>query len=440
MSNLVEQAKTAYEYFFPLVFNIQQIKRYASIGVEGTGGEGFNAFSHASRLADADSDFVSVNNDTIYSLAAINLSGGPLKLSLPESQHKYYVGQIIDAWSNNFAYVGSRGTNGAAQEIYLLPPNYSGTLPEDLPTITFPTTIGVITMRYAIDGPEDLPNVQKLQNLTTIQALETNVALVPVPENFPGYEGLEFFNEAVAYKTAYPASPSDRDEIEVKFEELSLFKYDEINEDTKTALKEVNDSGLNYLRELLEKNKENNAYINGWDMNLQAFDFNNTYFEIGALSDEKYIIQDRSIAIKTRALSALGALWGNNAYEAAYFFLWEDANGEALYGNANYEITFKDKPPVNGFWSLTMYDMPEFFLVHNEIERYSIGDRTPGIKYAEDGSLTIYISKEKPTDEAKISNWLPAPEGQFRPIMRFYLPQEEVFQNGYSLPPIIKTM
>lgn len=97
MSEFISSAKKAFEYFFPLVFNIQQIKRYAGIGVEGTGGAGFNAFSHASHLANADSDFVSVNNDTIYSLAAINLTGGPLKLSLPTSFDKYYVDQFIDA-------------------------------------------------------------------------------------------------------------------------------------------------------------------------------------------------------------------------------------------------------------------------------------------------------------------------------------------------------
>lgn len=439
MSELIDQAKRAYEYLFPLVFNIQQIKRYALEGVEGTGGVGFNDFSHASRLADADSDFVTVNNDTIYSLASINLTGGPLKLSLPESREKYYVGQLIDAWTNNFAFVGTRGTNGEAKEIYLLPPDFSGSLPEELPSITFPTNIGVITMRYAIDNPDDLPNVQKLQAQTTLEPLETNSEITPIPEGKTGYEGLSFFNEAVAYKNNYPASTSDIENIESQFKELYLDYYEAITEEIKHALQHVNDSGLTHLRTLLKKNKENNAYVNGWDMNLQAFDYNNTYFEIGALSDEKYIIQDRQKAILTRALSALGGLWGNNAYEAAYFFLWEDADGNPLYGDSNYQITFEKDLPVNGFWSLTMYNMPEFFLVHNEINRYSIGDRTPNLTYAADGSLTLYLSKEPPADEQKRNNWLPAPDGQFRPVMRFYLPKDIVFDRDYSLPAIIKS-
>lgn len=437
MSNLENKALNAYTYFFPLVFNIQQIKRYAEIGVEGTGGAGFNAFSHASRLADATSDFVSVNNDTIYSLAAINLTGGPLKLTLPESPEKYYVGQIIDAWSNNFAYVGTRGTAGKASEIYLLPPGYDGELPENLQTIEFPTNIGVITTRYAIDGPKDLPNVQKLQAQTTLTSVFPNQSLTPVPEG-NGPKELAFFNEAVAYKNAYPASLEDQQILESEFKELMLDQYEELTPEVKDALVNANEKGLSFLREFSSKNKDKNSYTNGWDMNLQAFDYNNKYFEIGALSDSQYVIQDRKKAIVTRALSAVGALWGNNAYEAAYFFLWEDSEGNALYGENNYEITFRTPPPVHAFWSLTMYDLPEFFLVSNDINRYSIGDRTEGLNYNDDGSFTLYISNERPTEAYKISNWLPAPEGQFRPIMRFYLPKEEVFQPGFSLPVIKK--
>lgn len=116
-----KDAMEAYTYFFPLVFNVQQIKKYAQIGVNGNNGVGFNAFSHATQLADSTSDFVSVNNDTIYSLACIDLSGGPLRLELPETDGRYYMGQFIDAWTNNFAYVGTRGTDGQACSITLLP-------------------------------------------------------------------------------------------------------------------------------------------------------------------------------------------------------------------------------------------------------------------------------------------------------------------------------
>lgn len=434
MNDLQKTAFDAYTYLFPLVFNIQQIQRYAKIGVEGTGGVGYNDFSHASYLADADSDFVSVNNDTIYSLAAINLSGGPLLLELPESLDKYYGGQFIDAWTNNFAYVGSRGTDGKASKIYLVPPQFNGNLLENYPIIEFPTTVGVLLIRYAIDGENDLPNVQKLQQQTKLSSVFTNTNLIPVPEVTTTDSPLSFFEEAISYMTAYPAATSDQQNIEKDFDILQLTTSALRSPEVIAALTTANTEGLAYLRAGLEKKPEQRSYINGWDMNFQAFDYNNQFFEIGALSNSQYIIANRQQAILTRALSALGALWGNNAYEAAYLFLWEDENGLPLLGENNYQITFDTPPPVHAFWSLTMYNMPEFFLVANELNRYSIGDRTTGLHYEEDGSLTLYLSKEKPTTSEAIANWLPAPGGQFRPILRLYLPKSEVFQAGFELP------
>ena len=92
-------------------------------------------------------------------------------------------------------------------------------------------------------------------------------------------------------------------------------------------------------------------------------------------------------------------------------------------------------PPVDAFWSLTMYDIPRFLLVANPIDRYSIGDRTPGLQIAEDGSLTIYLQHDSPGPD-KAANWLPTPEGEFRPIMRMYQPRPEVLSGDYRLPAI----
>jgi hypothetical protein len=92
-------------------------------------------------------------------------------------------------------------------------------------------------------------------------------------------------------------------------------------------------------------------------------------------------------------------------------------------------------PPVDAFWSLAMYDLPKFYLVENPINRYSIGDRTPGLRYNADGSLDIYIQRDSPGAERE-SNWLPAPEGDFRPLIRMYQPGEAVLSGAYALPPI----
>jgi Protein of unknown function (DUF1214) len=106
-----------------------------------------------------------------------------------------------------------------------------------------------------------------------------------------------------------------------------------------------------------------------------------------------------------RALAARGGLWGNHGYEAAYPMTYTDADGDELDGRSRYTLTFDQDPPVDAFWSITMYDLPDFYLVANPIGRYSIGDRTPGLRRGRDGSLTIVIQHDQPADSA---NWLPA--------------------------------
>jgi hypothetical protein len=129
--------------------------------------------------------------------------------------------------------------------------------------------------------------------------------------------------------------------------------------------------------------------------------------------------------------------YGNHGYEADYEIVYVDADGEQLNGSGRYELRLDAMPPVDAFWSLTMYDVPRFLLVANPIDRYSIGDRTPGLDIDDDGSLTIYLQHESPGPD-KESNWLPTPTGDFRPIMRMYQPKPAVLSREYVLPAIRK--
>ncbi len=95
-------------------------------------------------------------------------------------------------------------------------------------------------------------------------------------------------------------------------------------------------------------------------------------------------------------------------------------------------------PPVKAFWSLTMYSVPDFYLVENEIDRYSLGDRTEGLEYEADGSLKIYLGAKRPSDPRKAVNWLPAPTGDFRPMMRMYEPAAEIIDGSYEMPAIVR--
>ena len=165
------------------------------------------------------------------------------------------------------------------------------------------------------------------------------------------------------------------------------------------------------------------------------FDYNLDHLGPGTIDDPASTIANRDASYLPRALAARGGLWGNHGYEAAYPMTYTDADGDQLDGRSRYTLQFDQDPPVDAFWSITMYDLPDFYLVANPINRYSIGDRTPSLRRHTDGSLTIVIQHDQPDDP---SNWLPAPAAPFRPLMRLYQPQPAVLEGSYQIPPITK--
>ncbi len=176
---------------------------------------------------------------------------------------------------------------------------------------------------------------------------------------------------------------------------------------------------------------------NGWTSAMHTFDYNLDHLGHGTIDAPEWRIGDRRRAYATRAAAARAGLYGNHGYEANYEFAYVDAGGDPLNGSHRYELRLEVTPPVDAFWSLTMYDVPRFLLVENPIDRYSIGDRTPGLQVAEDGSLTIYLQHDSPGPD-KEANWLPSPPGDFRPIMRMYQPRPDVLSGDYRLPAIIR--
>jgi hypothetical protein len=175
---------------------------------------------------------------------------------------------------------------------------------------------------------------------------------------------------------------------------------------------------------------------NGWSLSYHAFDYNLDHFEVGALNDDEWKLPDGPGRYLMRALAARGGLWGNHGYEAAYAMVYTDGEGNALDGSRRYELHFPTPPPCDAFWSVTMYDTPDFYLVANPIDRYSIGDRAPGLRSGPDGSLTITMQHDEPDEPERRANWLPTPSGAFRPLLRMYEPHQAVFNGGYELPPV----
>jgi hypothetical protein len=436
--DLPAMAAEAYIYGFSLIYDLHEVRRVTRDGIGSLGPAPFNHFSHASKLAGPEDRFVSINNDTIYSMAQVDVSAGPVLLRVPDSAGRYYVLQFVDAWTNNFAYVGRRATGTQTGEFLLVPPEWRGETPAGAAVIEFPTTVGSIVGRWACDGPSDLRAVRALQSALTLEPYAATAAPprgIPEPAAVP--EELAFFEQLRTWMRAFPPSGPDQ-AYQQRFAPLGLLDpaspYADCPPDLAKALTAGADAAKQKMEAVLKEGSLT-PIVNRWMLTFHSFDYNLDHLGLGTIDDPAWKMADRTASYLARALAARAGLWGNHGYEAAYPMTYTDADGDQLDGRNRYTLTFTDDPPVDAFWSITMYDLPDFYLVANPIGRYSIGDRTPGLHRDADGSLTIVIQHEPPADT---SNWLPAPAAPFRPIMRLYQPQTAVLDGAYKIPPITK--
>ncbi|MGH3198960.1 MAG: DUF1254 domain-containing protein, partial [Streptosporangiaceae bacterium] len=390
------------------------------------------------KLAGPDDRFVSINNDTIYSIAQVDVSGGPVLLRVPDTAGRYYVLQFVDAWTNNFAYVGRRATGTEAGTFLLVPPGWQEEAPAGTRVIEFPTTMGTIVGRWACDGLADLDAVRALQHGLSLEPQGSRSPLRGIPEPAAVPAGLAFFERMRTWIQAFPPSSPDQD-YQKRFAPLALLDEASPYADCPPELAQALAAGADAAKQQMEtllKAGNLTPVINGWMISFHIFDYNLDHLGPGTIDNPEWKMADRKASYLARALAARGGLWGNHGYEAVYPMTYTDADGDQLDGHNSYTLRFDQDPPVDAFWSITMYDLPDFYLVANPIGRYSIGDRTPGLRRAADGSLTIVIQHDQPADA---SNWLPAPAAPFRPIMRLYQPQAAVLDGAYEIPPITKS-
>jgi hypothetical protein len=435
--DLAALAEEAYIYGFPLIFDLQQVGGFAREGLGSLAPAPFNSFSHAPKLAGPGDQFVSINNDTIYSIAQVDVSGGPVLLRVPDTAGRYYVLQFVDAWTDNFAYVGRRATGTQAGSFLLAPPGWRGDSSAGTQVIEFPTTVGTIVGRWACDGPADLGAVRALQSGLSLESLGSPAPLKGIPEPAAVPAGLAFFEQLRTWMQAFPPSGPDQ-AYQQRFAPLGLLDPASPYADCPPELAGALTAGADAAKQQMETALKAGGLapvVNGWTLTFHMFDYNLDHLGPGTIDDPTWKMADRNTSYLARALAARGGLWGNHGYEAVYPMTYTDADGDQLDGHNSYTLSFDQDPPVGAFWSITMYDLPDFYLVANPIGRYSIGDRTPGLRRAADGSLTIVIQHDQPADT---SNWLPAPAAPFRPIMRLYQPEAAVLEGTYKIPPITK--
>jgi len=378
-----------------------------------------NSLGHKDDLATSDDVMpYTPNNDTVYSGAALDFSEEPMILSLPDIEDRYWSVQVANPYTENQFYIGSRATGGKGGHHAFISPNWQGELPEGVTPHRLDYDAAMIALRIGvIPGDEqDLRVLNKLQRKAVITSLSNfsdpdKFGQADLPERAlprPKFKGdLAFFELMAAMMTQYPPAPEHRALVE-QFALIGLrvgqpFDPESLDEPTRRGLKRALTRGREVMKWKVKY--RGTPHATRWN-NLHPGTYGFDYFD--------------------RAAGALEGLFVHDREEAVYFSTYESVDGKFLDGSKPYRLHFdKDElPPTleNGFWSLTMYGL-DFQLVENSIERYSIGDRTPGLKYNPDGSLDVYIQSTPP--EGRESNWLPSPpDGIFRVNYRVYLPRE----------------
>jgi hypothetical protein len=365
------------------------------------------------------------NHDTTYTVGRIQLSGGPRVLDVPDTGGRYYVIQLLDAYSNTFAYVGRRTTGTRPGTYVIVPPGYKGSLPAGVKRIQSPTNLVWVLGRTLVQDQADMPAVAALMGGYKITALDAwtagqrqdplvlgafpTVAPVVIPK------GPAYFAKLGEILASDPAPK--RDACALKVFARAGIGPGKAPTDAPLLNRAIKLGKRVVARAELRADHFGTKRNNGWLL-PGAY--------IGAYG-RNYL---------GRAVIATSALGANTPPETVYPLAVDDVKGRPLSGRHGYTIRFKrgQLPPANAFWSVTIYGKDRY-LVANPIDRYAIGDRTKGLRRGSDGSLTIYVQHARPKG-AKAANWLPAPSGSFRLAMRIYEPRRSVLSGRWHPPPL----
>ncbi|MFZ5748451.1 MAG: DUF1254 domain-containing protein [Pseudomonadota bacterium] len=406
--------RAAFYYGYPL-YEFARVEQ--TLG-KGLGGPGLlNTVTRRAQLSGPQSRNVTApNNDTVYASSFLELSGGPVEVAVPTIPDRYFSVAFMDTFTDNFAYIGTRATRGKGGRFWIVGPQWRGAAPAGVGILRSSTNDVWMLARILVEGPDDLPVASALLDQVQVTVPGGRPARgygtpattgVPDPANFlavinevlrrsPG--GMGETARAARFRAAGIGVDAPSPELLAQWAAFLPRGYDELREG---FLFRENISG-------------------GW-----------TYQSRGV---GNFGTNDR-----LRAIVALGGIAALGEQEAMYFHATLDGSGQRLNGANAYR--WRVPPggvPADAFWSLTMYDpQPDgrYFLSENPINRYSIGDRTPGLVYEPDGSLIIPIQHARPTGRLA-PNWLPAPQGLMRLALRAYLPKQELLDRKWRVPPL----
>jgi hypothetical protein len=423
----------AYLYFYPLVTMDVTRRAFTNGNNESMHIAPLNEFYHARSFPPAEfKTVVRPNFDTLYSSAWLDLTKGPVILSVPDTEGRYYLLPMLDMWTDVFASPGKRTTGTEAGNFAIVPQCWNGTLPAGVTRIDAPTPYVWIVGRTQTNGTNDYAAVHKVQDGFKITPLPqwgkepqpVNVTVDPTVDmktpplvQVNSMPAASYFAYAAELMKVSPPHITDEPIVAqmrlIGIEPGKSFDFEMLDPATQRALEKAAADGLKMMNATAPKMAK---IVNGWQMNTDT---------MGVYGD--YYLK--------RAIIAMTGLGANLPEDAIYPAIVADADGKRLVGDNSYLLHFNKSqlPPVEAYWSITMYD-GDGFQVANPLNRFSLqsGDN---LSYNADGSLDIYLQNDSPGPD-KEPNWLPAPEGPMSILMRLYAPKIEVLNGSWSPPPV----
>jgi hypothetical protein len=423
-------AKDAYIYGYPMVQ--AYLTMYAfSIDKNNPQYKGpFNApLSFARVFTPDDSAFVTPNSDTPYTFLSLDLRAEPIVLTIPPvEKNRYWVFQMMDLYTFNFDYLGTRTTGNNGGTFLVAEPNWKGTVPNGITKVLRPETEFInVVGRTQLFNPADLDNVKKIQAKYKAQPLSTFLGK-PAPPAPPAINWIppvppaqmktspQFFN-VMSFLMQFCPTQTNESALRARFASIGIGPGRTIDFATlPPEMKAAFQGGMT------DGQKEIDARRAASGGNISNF------FGTRAFLHNDYV---------ARATGAQMGIGANSKEEALYPLYEKDSSGQPLDGSkGRYTLRFAkgEFPPVNAFWSLTMYNLPSQLLVANPINRYLINSpMLPQLKLDSDGGLTLYIQADSPSPDQQ-ANWLPAPKGPFLAVLRLYWPKDEALNGKWKAP------
>ena len=428
-------AKEAYIYGFPLVDSYRLQYAYFLDASNPEYKKPWNQIANIPRVYTPDDRVAQTpNSDTPYSWLGLDLRAEPIVLTVPPiEKDRYFSIQFIDWYTFNFDYIGSRTTGNNGGSFLIVGPGWKGETPKGITKMFRSETDFILAFyRTQLFNPGDIGNVKKIQDRYKVQTLSAFLGQ-PSPQAAPTIDfikpltvdeektSLDFFNILNFVLQFCPTDPSET-ELMGRFDKIGVgadqtFDASKLSPEVKTAIEQgMADAWVDFanLRKQVELGK-----VTGGDI-----------FGTRAYLKNNYLY---------RMVAAVIGIYGNSKQEAMYPVLAAEPAGQ-LDGVNRYTVRFApgELPPVNAFWSMTMYDLPASLLVANPINRYLLNSTMlPQFVKDADGGLTFYVQNESPGKD-KEPNWLPAPKGPFAVYMRLYWPKEEALEGKWTAPRLSK--